>query len=283
MQHLLFYERLEYFAKNYPTKYDILKMIEESCITINRNNKILKEELLKLHISPTNFLGIGLTMAPLRQQESGCILFVTIHTARPTNRLNLKHIDQLSEVYCLARYAQNMPHIGFREFFEKYFPPPKNKEHSLLNRLKLSTLKKENTKEAEWKKLEIDPTTLKYDKNCEIQDIITQENLGDLSLQDIESELGNYLNEGRWDHFGLFRSNNVNFVLSVTKFNSYCFGFTTEKPTNYLKLKQYSLLSSICNLIACFENLLKTHPHIYQAITEYQNLQTQYPNKSNIS
>ncbi|MEM3795154.1 MAG: hypothetical protein QW429_04705 [Thermoprotei archaeon] len=118
----MLYDRLEYFGRKYPTKAGFLDMLVSRCSS-TRFDQILRTELVRLPVSPNNFLGLGLRLVRPTHSDSGCTLFVTLHTAHPKNRLNLKHVSYIDEVYALALSALNMKHPAFKTFFEKHFGP----------------------------------------------------------------------------------------------------------------------------------------------------------------
>ncbi|MEM3800108.1 MAG: hypothetical protein QXH56_08460, partial [Thermoprotei archaeon] len=270
----LLYERLEHYAKKYPTKTDFKRMLESICSS-TQTNRPFTIELVRLNVSPTNFLGLSLKLVPHTQSDSGCTLFVSLHTARPQNKLNLKHVSYIEEVYALARSALNMRHPAFKTFFEKHFGPTNHPAINLgphpprtidqLSIMSLSLMDQEG-----WKKVDPASTTTDIDPHTTVEDLASNI-LPDVTADTIETELGAILSERRWQHYTLLRTTNLLFVLSTNRYGEYTFGFSTGgKPKNYLKLKQYSLLEALCELLAYSINALRRHPHIYEAIAEYQ-------------
>ncbi|MEM3656786.1 MAG: hypothetical protein QXP58_09785 [Thermoprotei archaeon] len=272
----MLYERFTYLTQKYPTETDFIEMLKNECSKIGEK-PIIRIPLLKLEVSPINFLGVSLIMAPLRKAPAAepnlCALFSTVHTAHPPNRINLKHISQLEELNALAFYAQNMPHKGFKQFFERNFGETQ-KETPTISKLSMPKIQASiihGKEESEWKPFEISAPQTNTHTPHEIHDIAMRE-LGELSYEQLNAELLEILKEKHWNHYALFHTQNLFFVLSTTKHESFIFGFMTGgTPKNYLKLRKLSLLTHLCDLLDGFHKMTQKHPHIYQAISKYQN------------
>lgn len=257
-------------------------MIDNMCQSDNPSSR--REQLLRYNITPTNYLGISLTVAPLRRkltfnrektsEEEKCALFITLHTVRPSNRINLKHVSQLDEIYVLAKYALNMKHDVLRKFFEKHFPSETYKltlKQNPFDKIKLYSISSKEDVQFNRVELEVDESELSYRASMSDVEDIFGEHVKNISYDELEQLPSYYLN--KWEHFVLFKTKSVYFVLSVTKHGSFVFGFTLGgTPKNYLKLKEYARLNHVLKIINAFKYLLSDHynKHLEEGIIQYQ-------------
>jgi hypothetical protein len=266
------YERVSWLARRHSERSGFQAYLEGLAATAS-SGKVVREELLKIFVSPTNFLCASLTLAPPRRGAKAP-LFVTLHTARPKNRVNLKSVNQLDEVYALASAAQSIRHEGFRQFFQKHFGGNlEGSESKKLQALSLTRLQwrtgQHSIQEEGWTKIDVNPEGA-YEPHVEVEDLASKE-VPDLGFEQLEQELGQSLNKGAWEHYALYRTRTLMLVLSVTKYGTYTYGFTPgATPTNMLKFKDISLLVPLITLVSTFRATLKTHPDLERAIVDYQ-------------
>ena len=65
-------------------------------------DEVIRIPLIRIPIDETNFLGISLTVAPPKSYSTKSF-FITFHTVRPKNRINLKKFNMVDEMYCLLK------------------------------------------------------------------------------------------------------------------------------------------------------------------------------------
>jgi hypothetical protein len=247
------FERISKIAQN------IDSIISEKLDTV------MRIPLIRIPIDETNFLGISLTLAPLKSGSSKSF-FITFHTVRPKNRINLKKFNMIDEMYCLLKNILNLKYTGWKEFFVKNF---KSLDKSLdikskLSKIRLPHLVFDIEEGLEWNKINIDSQQLEklVFEDIEAQDLLKYSGLESMTHEEIEKALSEFLKESKWEHFALFKTNNLYLVLSVTKYGGYTFGITTGNPMNYLKFKNYDYIDQAINLIKIFKYLLEKYPTI---------------------
>jgi len=224
-------------------------------------DEVTRIPLIRVPIDETNFLGISLTVAPPKSDFTKSF-FITFHTVRPKNRINLKKFNMVDEMYCLLNNILNLKYIGWKEFFAKNFKSLDIK--SKLSKISLSHLVFDIEEGLEWNKINIDPQQLEklMFEDIQAQDLLKYVGLEGMTYEEIEKELSELLKEGKWEHFTLFKTNNLYLVLSVTKYGGYTFGITTGNPKNYIKFKNYDYITQAINLIKVFKYFLKIYPNV---------------------
>jgi hypothetical protein len=224
--------------------------------------------LMRVPINDSNYLGISLTVVP-SELDFSKLFFITFHTVRPQNRINLKKYYMVDEMYGLLKNILELKYTGWQEFFLKHFKPLDIK--SKLSRIKFEHQVFDIEEGLEWNKIDIklrELRNLKFEE-VEVQNLIKQEELENMTCEEIEEELKKYLNKTKWEHFTLFKTENLYFILSITKHGTFTFGITTGNPKNYLKFKNYAYVETLFNLIEIFKYLLEKHPKVKDFIINY--------------
>jgi hypothetical protein len=224
-------------------------------------DEVKRIPLIRIPIADTNFLGISLTVAPPKS-DSTKSFFITFHTVRPKNRINLKKFNMVDEMYCLLNNILNLKYTGWKEFFLKNFKSLdiKNK----LSKISLSHLVFDIEEDLEWNKTNIDLQQLEnvVFEDIEVKDNLKFAGLESITCEEIEKTLSEYLKEEKWEHFIPLYTNNLCLALSVTKYGGYTFGITTGNPKNYIKFKNYDYITQAINLIKVFKYLLERYPNV---------------------
>lgn len=257
------FEHLSYIFENYPEERSL-----ESYVFVQNIQK--RVQLLRVPMSDENYLALSLTPA-VSEGDQNKYLFVTIHTARPKNKLNLKKLSLLDEVYALASAVENIKYEGWRKFFEKVFPQSSRKKSKLDRLPKLGS----NELNEEWRRVELNVNDLKIEHHSiQVENMIEKSGLNEMSFEEIEEGFQEYLKENKWEHLVLFKTNNLFFVISITKYKSFLCGITTGNPLNYIKFKDYSFIMRLKDLITVSKYFLDQYPLIKDLINKYQKFQS---------
>jgi hypothetical protein len=176
----------------------------------------------------------------------------------------------VDEMHALLKNMLELKYTGWLEYFMKYFKPTSSME-SKFSKLKLQSQVFNIEENLEWNKINIDLQeieNLKFE-DVDVQNILKQTGLENMTLEEIEEELNRHIKEGKWIHFVLFKTENLYLTLSITKYGNYVFGITTGNPINYLKLKNYDYVGILYNLIKIFKYLMEKHPIVRNTIINY--------------